>query len=116
MTNGRRRYTGTVYTSEPIFMVFEASAMFLVTLILNIWHPATLLPASNKVYLATDGVTEKEGPGWVDKRPFLVTLFDPFDLAGLCGKRKSNVKFWEDDEKSQDQNTVATESKLQEDA
>lgn len=72
--------------------------MLLVTVILNIWHPARLLPQSNKIYLATDGVTEREGPGWVDKRPFLLTLFDPFDLGSLCSKKNANVKFWENNE------------------
>lgn len=86
-------YEGKIYTTEGIFYGLEASVMLLVSVALNIWHPATLLPSSNKVYLAVDGVTERMGPGWVDRRPFLVTLFDPFDLAGLCSKRESNEKY-----------------------
>jgi len=56
------------------------------------------LPRSHKVYLATDGGIEKEGPGWDDRRSLLVTLLDPFDLAGLFEKRQQLVRFWEEDE------------------
>lgn len=85
-------YTGTIYTTEGIFYALEASVMLVVSVALNIWHPATLLSSSNKVYLATDGVTERSGPGWVDKRSFIMTVIDPFDLRGLCSKRHANVK------------------------
>lgn len=56
------------------------------------------LPRSNKVYLSKDGVTEVEGPGWVDKRPFLATVVDPFDLVGLIMGRDKTTKFWETDQ------------------
>lgn len=92
-------FEGNIYRSEPIFWTLESCPMLLVTYILHIWHPARLLPTDYKVYLAMDGVTERQGPGWVDKRPFLVTLFDPFNLAGLCSRSKKNKssKFWEND-------------------
>lgn len=65
----------------------------------NIIHPMMILPNSNKVYLATDGCTERMGPGWMDKRNFLVTLLDPFDVVGLLKKKdKAAVKFWEREE------------------
>lgn len=88
-------YTGHVYTHEVFFWVFEASIMFVNTAMLNIWHPGRYLPLSNKVFLAKDGVTEMRGPGWTDKRPFSVTLFDPFDIYGLCTGRDNATKFWE---------------------
>lgn len=47
-----------------------------------------------------DGVTEREGPGWGDKRPFYVALIDPFDLAGLCIRQGRNVRFWEEGDRA----------------
>ncbi len=88
-------YTGYVYTHEPFFWVFEASIMFVNTAMLNIWHPGRYLPQSNKVFLSKDGETELLGPGWSDKRPFIVTFFDPFDLYGLFTGRDNATKFWE---------------------
>ncbi|KAI9703065.1 MAG: hypothetical protein M1820_005937 [Bogoriella megaspora] len=88
-------YTGTVYTHEVYFWVFEAASMLLNSVLLNIFHPARYLPQSNKVYLHRDGV-EKEGPGWQDKRPFLLTLFDPFDICGLITGRDRKNRYWED--------------------
>lgn len=88
-------YTGYVYTHEPFLWVFEASIMFVNTVMLNIWHPGRYLPHSNKVFLAKDGETELRGPGWSDKRPWAVTFFDPFDFYGLCMGRDSANKFWE---------------------
>ncbi len=66
---------------------------------LNFRHPATFLPSSNKVYLAEDGVTEIEGPGFEDRRNFFVTLFDPFDLVGLI-KGRDKQKYWERQEET----------------
>ena len=63
----------------------------------NIWHPMRFLPRNNKIYLSKDGVTELLGPGWVDKRPFLITLVDPFDIMGFFLKRDKE-KFWEREE------------------
>lgn len=53
------------------------------------------LPRDNKVYLAEDGRTEIQGPGYQDKRNFIVTIFDPFDLAGMFRGRNMNQRFWE---------------------
>ena len=64
------------------------------SVLLNFRHPASFLPSSNKVYLAEDGVTEIEGPGFLDKRNFFVTLVDPFDLVGLF-RGRDKEKYWE---------------------
>lgn len=85
-------YEGTIATSEPIFYVLEAGAMLLVTYALNNWHPAMLLPSNNKIYLGTDGVSERLGPGWVDKRPKLLTFFDPGDIGSCFSKRYAHDK------------------------
>jgi hypothetical protein len=64
---------------------------------LNCFPPAKYMPANRKIYLASDGKTELEGPGMVDKRPFLLSLFDPFDIGGIIIKRDSKNRFWECD-------------------
>ncbi|KAL9123862.1 MAG: hypothetical protein Q9217_006748, partial [Psora testacea] len=68
---------------EWFFYVFELVPMLINTFLLNARHPAMFLPKKNTVYLAKDGVTEIEGPGYKDRRGFVVTLLDPFDLVGL---------------------------------
>ncbi|KAL1648006.1 hypothetical protein SLS58_002331 [Diplodia intermedia] len=88
-------YTGTLFTHEYFFYIFEAALMFLTTLILNIWHPGARLPRSNKLYLAQDGVTELHGLGWGDNRNWVLTVFDPFDLVGLFRGNDKRTKFWE---------------------
>lgn len=70
--------------------------MYANTTMLNLLHPMTKLPQSNKIYLAKDGVTEVEGPGFQDKRPFLMTFVDPFDVVGLVMRKKRHEKFWEE--------------------
>lgn len=47
------------------------------------------------MYLAQDGVTEVVGPGYEDKRPFVVTLVDPFDFVGLVSGRDKGTRYWE---------------------
>ncbi|KAL9592352.1 MAG: hypothetical protein Q9179_006805 [Wetmoreana sp. 5 TL-2023] len=88
---------GYLETHEWPFYVFDGAFMFFNTLMLNIWHPMKYLPNDNKIYLSKDGKTERWGPGWVDKRLFLLTFVDPFDLAGLFMKRDKE-KFWDREE------------------
>ena len=63
---------------EWYFYVFEAALMLINTWMWNWQHPRRYVPESYNVYLAQDGVTEIEGPGWKDNRPFIMTLIDPF--------------------------------------
>lgn len=63
--------------------------------LLNARHPLRFLPRDNAIYLAEDGVTEIQGQGYMDKRNFLVTIFDPFDIAGIFKGRDMNKRFWE---------------------
>ena len=77
--------------------------MIVNSVLLNIRHPARFLPSSNKVYLAEDGVTEIMGPGYSDKRNFLITIFDPFDLVGLIRGRDKKNRYWE----GQEQNPIS---------
>ncbi|KAK5955241.1 hypothetical protein OHC33_003922 [Knufia fluminis] len=74
--------------------VFEFVPMLINTYIMNIWPPARYLAADHKVYLAMDGKTEIQGPGMIDKRPFLVTLVDPFDIWGLIKKKDQKNRYW----------------------
>jgi hypothetical protein len=88
-------YGGYVFRHEWVFYIFEASIMFINTAMLNTFHPARYLPRSNKVFLCQDGNTEVEGPGWDSKRPFIATLFDPFDIVGLVSRQDKKNRFWE---------------------
>ena len=74
--------------------IFEYVPMLVVTYLFNIFPPAKYMPADQKVYLAMDGKTEVQGPGLIDKRPFLKTFFDPFDIAGIISKKDSKNRFW----------------------
>jgi hypothetical protein len=81
---------------EVFFYIFEGSLMLVNCCLFNLRHPRRYLPQSNKIYLAEDGVTEVEGPGFKDPRPFWQTVVDPFDLTGLVkGKSSQADKFWE---------------------
>ncbi|KFA79128.1 hypothetical protein S40288_05719 [Stachybotrys chartarum IBT 40288] len=82
---------------EWYFYVFEASVMLINNVMWNIRHPRRYLPESNKIYLAQDGMTEVEGGGYKDGRPFWLTLVDPFDIASMMRKRNGVVEenFWE---------------------
>jgi len=85
---------------ECFFYIFEACLMSVNSVLLNIRHPMRYLPRNNKIYLAEDGATEIEGPGYEDRRNFLITLFDPFDLAGMCKGRNMRKNFWETQQES----------------
>ncbi len=66
------------------------------SILLNVFHPLRHLPRSNVIYLARDSVTEVEGPGYLDhKRPFIITLLDPFNIVGLVRGRFEQTRFWE---------------------
>ncbi|KAK0750468.1 hypothetical protein B0T18DRAFT_488104 [Schizothecium vesticola] len=77
---------------EWYFYVFEAALMLVNNVLINVRHPRQYLPKSVKTYLAEDGVTEVTGEGYVDERPFLVTVLDPFGLGKRSSSRKANGK------------------------
>jgi hypothetical protein len=87
----------TANGKEWIYWVLEVVPMAINSFLFNLYPPLKYLPRNNKIYLAVDGKTELEGPGMVDKRPFLLTLFDPFDLVGLATGHDNKNKFWEKD-------------------
>jgi len=84
-----------VYQNEVYFWIFEATIMLVNTALLNLWHPGKRLPKSDSVFLDRDGVTERRGPGWTDDRPWLVTVFDPFDIRGLIKGNDRKTPFWD---------------------
>ncbi|KAK1830524.1 hypothetical protein QBC39DRAFT_372776 [Podospora conica] len=72
---------------EWYFYVFEAGLMLGNNVLVNVRHPRRYLPKSIGTHLAEDGVTEVNGEvGYVDERPFLVTVLDPFGLGRGKGK------------------------------
>ncbi|KAH8883597.1 RTA1 domain protein [Thozetella sp. PMI_491] len=87
---------------EWFFWVFEASVMFINVVLWNLRHPRRYLPKDYRVYLAKDGVTELQGPGWETKntgwKGFVITLVDPFGfLDSALQKRDGKQPFWETD-------------------
>ncbi|KAL4945454.1 hypothetical protein BDV06DRAFT_184634 [Aspergillus oleicola] len=102
-----------ILRNEWIFWIFEVVIMYINTTMLNIFHPMRFLPRSNKIYLAKDGVTEVEGPGFKDPRPWIVTFVDPFDIAGLIFKKGKQHNYWEVDERSQGNEAQKDQSLLQ---
>lgn len=103
---------GPIIRNEVYFHVFEATLMvrlplfsflfltltlfneqFINVLVLNIWHPGRYLPRSVKTVLNPSGQEEEvERGGWDDKRPFLITLVDPFDIGGLIKSYRAKKK------------------------
>ena len=88
-------WESSIYQNEIYFWIFEALIMFINTALLNVWHPGKRLPPSNSTFLSRDGVTERKGPGWGDDRPWIVTVFDPFDLWGLFKGKDKKTQFWD---------------------
>jgi hypothetical protein len=84
-----------IYKNEVYFWIFEASIMWINSALLNVFHPGKRLPRSNGTFLAKDGVTERQGPGWDDDRPWPVTIFDPLDIWGLITGKDEETKFWD---------------------
>jgi len=76
--------------------------MLLNTLLWNASHPRRYLPEDYHVYLAQDGKTELEGPGWKDDQPWIMTWVDPCGMT-VAIRRKVGKKggvgeekpFWE---------------------
>lgn len=79
---------------EWYFYVFEAIPMILFAVVWNIRYPRRYLPENFRIYLAQDGVTEIEGPGWEDDRGIFWTLMDPFGWMKPTN-RTAKKPFWE---------------------
>ena len=83
----------------PTVWTFEAALMLSNSFLWNGSHPRLYLPEDYHVYLAQDGVTELQGPGWESEQSWIMTFIDPCGLtAMLSGQNKQggqNKKFWE---------------------
>ncbi|KAJ6187698.1 hypothetical protein N7519_002606 [Penicillium mononematosum] len=101
-------YSDIENIKEWFFWFFEVVFMYSNTTLLNVFHPMHWLPRSNKIYLAEDGVTEIEGPGYDDPRHWLQTFVDPFDIYGLIVKRGKKEKYWEADPTRREGTTAKT--------
>ncbi|PSN72316.1 RTA1 domain protein [Corynespora cassiicola Philippines] len=84
---------------EWYFYVFEAMLMLFNSVLWNIRHPRRYLPEDYHVYLAQDGKTELQGPGWKDDQPWLMTFIDPCGITAALtkkGRSKKEKPFWEE--------------------
>lgn len=86
---------------EWFFWFFETVFMYSNSTLLNVFHPMQVLPRNNRIYLAEDGETEIEGPGYKDPRHFLFTFFDPFDIYGLIVHKGKKERYWEKNQTQQ---------------
>ncbi|KAF6831711.1 RTA1 domain-containing protein [Colletotrichum musicola] len=77
------------------FYAFDAGVLLLNLLILHVSHPRRYLPQGRSVYLAQDGVTELEGPGFKDDRNICVIIMDPLDFIGMIKGTNKATRFWE---------------------
>jgi hypothetical protein len=82
---------------EWFFWVFEASLMLINTVLWNYRHPCHYLPEDYHTYLAQDGQTELQGPGWKNDMPWFMTFIDPCGMTAAVtgGGRKKEKPFWE---------------------
>ena len=97
-SNGAASYCGYISKHEAFLWVFEIANITLFVILLAIFHPGKYLPRSSRIFLDLDGKTERVGPGFgkADKRPLVVTIFDPFNFYGIItGKGMKMDKFWE---------------------
>ncbi|KAK3074260.1 hypothetical protein LTR53_003421 [Teratosphaeriaceae sp. CCFEE 6253] len=74
--------------------VFEAAPMVLYTYWINLIHPGRLLPRDKSHYLDPDGVTERIGPQWIDKRSRWEKMLDPLDVGGAVKGEARRQRFW----------------------
>ncbi|KAG9962663.1 hypothetical protein KCU61_g4388, partial [Aureobasidium melanogenum] len=79
---------------EWYLYIFEALPMLIYTWWINVIYPGVLLPKDRNVYLDPDGLTERVGPGWIDKRSQWETFADPFDVIGAIKGQQKHEKFW----------------------
>ncbi|KAL5391710.1 hypothetical protein DPSP01_001002 [Paraphaeosphaeria sporulosa] len=84
---------------EWFFWTFEAGLMLSNSFLWNGSHPRLYLPQDYHVYLAQDGKTELQGPGWESEQSWIMTFIDPCGLtamlAGNNNKGKKQRPFWE---------------------
>ncbi|KAK5109639.1 hypothetical protein LTR62_006876 [Meristemomyces frigidus] len=79
---------------EWFLYVFEAAPMVAYTYWVNVVHPGRLLPVDKNCYLDLDGITERRGPGWVDKRSRSTRWIDLLDSRGMLGGERTREAFW----------------------
>jgi len=92
-------YCGPVQHYEWFLWVFEVANITVFVALLAVFHPGRYLPSDPKTYLdPVNGKTERIGPGYsaADKRPWLLTVMDPFNFGGMIKGNGANVdRFWE---------------------
>ncbi|KAK1823423.1 hypothetical protein LTR12_002052 [Friedmanniomyces endolithicus] len=88
------RICQAVLFHEWYLYVFEAAPMVFYTYWINLVHPGRLLPSDKRQYLDPDGVTERIGPMWADKRTPWRKIADPLDVGGAITGKSKGEAFW----------------------
>ena len=86
---------GYVMTREAFLYVFDGLLMLGNAVLWNILYPARLLPQDPRIFLSKDGVTERRGPGWEDRRRWYCYIIDPFDIGRLFEKHGNGIQYWD---------------------
>lgn len=89
---------GYLALHEVYYYVLDALAILSMLVMLNIFHPGKFFPEDSSVYLAENGVTKVEGPGWSDERRWYWAMLDPLGLADCFKTDRTQPRFWERDE------------------
>ena len=86
---------GYVMTREAFLYVFDGLLMLGNAVLWNILYPARLLPKDPRIFLSKDGVTERMGPGWEDRRRWYFYFIDPFHIGRFFQKDGNGIKYWD---------------------
>lgn len=92
---GSLRSLSPILRYEWFFYVFEATLMFINSLIWNTWHPGRYLPKNYHVHLAQDGRTEIETEDKGDDRPLLAKVGHVLTFGILFHRKYGNPPFQE---------------------
>ena len=86
---------GYVMSREAFLYVFDGLLMLGNAVLWNILYPARLLPKDSCIFLSKDGVTERKGPGWEDRRKWYCYFIDPFDIGRFFRKDGHGIRYWD---------------------
>lgn len=88
------RNCGSLLSNEWYLYVFELGPMLIFTYWLNLLHPGRFLPRHKSRYLSSDGLVERIGPGWIDRRDRWEIFVYPLGIEGTINGQPSHEEYW----------------------